>query len=161
MIRTRLPLFRRDARGTAAMEAALAFPFIVALVAGLIEFGSLLYNFELIQTGVRDAARYLARVADPAASEAAARNLALRGTVASSGALRVKWWQPTQIQITYKTTPNPVDVGTGRRLYRGSDPLRVVRVSTSFDYAGMGLLNVIGLGPIRVAAAHEERYVGE
>src|SRR3712207_158838 len=104
MVRIRLPLFTRDVRGTAAIESALAFPFIVAMVAGLIEFGSLLYNFELIQTGVRDASRYLARVADPAASEAAARNLAIRGTVDSSGALRVKWWQPTQIQITYKTT---------------------------------------------------------
>jgi Flp pilus assembly protein TadG len=162
MVRTRLFfLFRRDTRGVAAMEAGLAFPFIVALAAGLIEFGALFYNFELIQTGVRDAARYLARVADPVASEAAARNLALRGTVDSSGTLRVKWWQPTHIQITYKTVPNPMDETTGRRLYRGRDPLVVVRVSTLFDHTGLGLFRAVGLGPVRVTAAHEERYVGE
>ena len=161
MFRTLLFLFRRDTRGVAAMEAGLAFPFIVALAAGLFELGSIFYNFELIQTGVRDAARYLARVADPVASEGSARNLALRGTVDSSGALRVKWWQPAHIQISYKTTPNPVDETTGRRLYRGRDPLIVVRVSTSFDHAGLGLLRAAGLGPVRVAAAHEERYVGE
>ena len=161
MLRNRLFSFRRDTRGVAAMEAGLAFPFIVALAAGLFEFGSIFYNFELIQTGVRDAARYLARVADPAASETAARNLALRGTVDSSGALRVKWWQPTHIQITYKTTPNPVDETTGLRRYRGRDPLIVVRVSTSFDHAGLGFLKAVGLGPVRIGAADEERYVGE
>lgn len=161
MFRARLRLFRRDTQGAAAMEAGLAFPFLVMLAAGLFEFGGLFYNFELIQTGVRDAARYLARVADPAASETAARNLALRGTVDAAGALRVKWWEAAHIQVTYRTTPNPVDQTTGRRLYRGSDPLRVVRVSTSFNYTGLGLLNAVGLGPIPVAAAHEERYVGE
>ena len=161
MARINFRLFRRDARGTAAMEAALALPFIAVLAAGLMEFGGLFYNFEMIQTGVRDAARYLARVADPVASETAARNLALRGTVDSSGALRVKWWQANNIQITYKTTPNPVDETTGRRLYRGRDPLIVVRVSTSFDFSGLGLLDAVGLGAVRIAAAHEERYVGE
>ena len=161
MFRINLLRFRRDTKGVAAMEAGLALPFIVALAAGLFELGSLFYNFELIQTGVRDAARYLARVADPAASEAGARNLALRGTVDATGSLRVNWWQPAHIQITYKTIPNPVDETTGRRLYRGRDPIIVVRVSTSFDHAGLGLLNAAGLGPVRVAAAHEERYVGE
>lgn len=159
---TRLILrFRRDTRATAALEAGLALPFIVALGAGLFEFGGLFYNFNIMQTGVRDAARYLSRVADPVASEAAGRNLALRGTVDASGTLRVGWWQPSHIQIAYETTPNPVDEATGRRLYRGRDPLLVIRVSTSVDHTGVGLLQAIGLGPVRIAAAHEERYVGE
>jgi hypothetical protein len=131
------------------------------LAAALFELGSVFYNFELVQTGVRDAARYLARVADPSASEATARNLALRGTVDGSGSVRVKGWQPAQIQIIYKTIANPIDETTGRRLYRGRDPLVVVRVSTAFDDPGLGLLNAVGLGPVRVTAAHEERYVGE
>ena len=127
----------------------------------MFEFGGIFYNYELMQTGVRDAARYLARVADPTAAEAAARNLAVRGTVDSTGKLRVKWWQATHIQITYKAIANPVNNETGRRLYRGADPLRVVQVSTSVNYAGLGLLKFIGLGPVRIDAAHEERYVGE
>lgn len=153
--------FRRDARGTATIEVALAFPFIVLFAAGLFEYGSLFYNYELIQTGVRDAARYLSRVANPAASEATARNLALYGNVAGTGSARVRSWQASHIQITYETTPNPINEATGRRLYRGRDPLVVVRVSTAFDYNELGLLKAVKLGPVRVDAAHEERYVGE
>jgi Flp pilus assembly protein TadG len=160
-MRFRLLNFGRDSRGVAALEAGLAFPFIVLMGAGLFEFGSLFYNYELIQTGVRDSARYLARVADPQASETAARNLALRGTVDSSGALRVKWWQASDLQITYRAVANPVDATTGRRLYRGGDPLTVIRVSTSFNYEGLGLLTKVGLGPFPVTAAHEERYVNQ
>jgi Flp pilus assembly protein TadG len=161
MLRALLFRFRREDAGSAAMEAGLALPFIAFVAATFFEFGSLFYNFEMIQTGVRDAARYLARVADPVAAEGIARNLALRGTVDTSGSLRVSWWQAAHIQITYRTIANPVDQTSGRRLYRGGDPLRVVRVSTSFDYTGLGLLNAVGLGPVPVAAAHEERHVGE
>ena len=65
-----------DERGVAAVEAALAFPFLLALMAGLFEFGSVFYNFELMQTGVRDAGRYLSRVPDLAAAEESAKRLA-------------------------------------------------------------------------------------
>ena len=152
---------KHDDKGAAAIEAALTFPFLVLLASGLFEFGSLFYNYEMIQTGVRDAARYLARVGNLPASEAAARNLAVRGTVDASAPLRVSWWNGADVQIIYKTTPNPVDPDTGLRLYRGSDPLTVVRVSTDLDYNALGLFNALGLGPVRVTAAHEERYVGQ
>ncbi len=160
MIASRFSRFGRDTRGVAAIEAGLAFPFLVLFGAGLFEYGGLFYNYQLVQTGLRDGARYLARVADPKAAEPAARNLALRGTVDTTGNPRIRWWQPADIQITYRTIPNPVDAETGRRLYRGDDPLTVIRVSTSVSYEGLGLLNAVGLGPIAVKAAHEERYVG-
>lgn len=162
MFRTGLFRFSRDVRGTAALEAGLALPFIVLLGVGMFEFGGVFYNYELIQTGVRDAGRYLARVADPAASETVARNLAVRGSIDSTAPLRVKWWQPADLQISYaKTIPNPVDLTTGQRLYRGPDPIVIIRVSTSLQPAGLGLLTRFGIGPIRISAAHEERYVGQ
>src|SRR5829696_5336761 len=148
-----------DERGVAAVEAALAFPFLLALMAGLFEFGSVFYNFELMQTGVRDAGRYLSRVADLGAAEESAKRLAVTGSIASGQAARVDWWTP--IQISYRTIENPRDATTGLRNYRAGDTLTVVRVSTSVPYEGMGLLAAIGLGPIQINAAHEERYVGE
>jgi Flp pilus assembly protein TadG len=161
MLIRQIVCFGRDAGGAAAMEVGLAFPFIVMFASGLFEYGALFYNYELIQTGVRDAARYLSRVQNPASSETAARNLAMRGTVDATGSPRVNWWRAADIRIMYETTPNPINEATGRRLYRGRDPLVVVRVSTSFDYDGLGLLKAVGLGPVRVEATHEERYVGE
>ena len=151
----------RDDRGVAAIEAAAALPFIVALGAGVFEFGSLFYNMELMQTGVRDAARYLARAASPIAAETVAKNLAVTGSVTGTASPRVAWWQASHIQVTYRTTPNPVDPNTGSRLYRGGNPLTVIHVATTVDYGGQGLLAMMKLGPIRVSAAHEERYVGQ
>lgn len=58
--RLRRPLARlADESGVALIEAAIAFPFLVILMAGLFEFGLVFYNFQLVQTGVRDAGRYL------------------------------------------------------------------------------------------------------
>ena len=81
-----------DQRGAAAIEAAAALPFLVALGAGLFELGGAFYKYELMQTGIRDGARYLARVADPAASAAvtAAKNLAVTGSVAGIEAGRTR-----------------------------------------------------------------------
>jgi hypothetical protein len=161
MSRGRFFRFRRDTRGAAAIEAGLAFPFLVLFGAGLFEYGSLFYNYQLIQTGVRDGGRYLARVADPLAAETAARNLARTGTVDATGTPRIQWWQPGDIQISYRSVPNPIDPVTGRRTYRGADPLTVVRVSTAITYEGLGLLTALGLGPLALNAAHEERHVGQ
>ena len=77
-----------DERGVAAVEAALAFPFLLALMAGLFEFGSVFYNFELMHTGVRDAGRYLSRVPDLGAAEESAKRLAVTGSIASGQAAR-------------------------------------------------------------------------
>jgi hypothetical protein len=144
------------------MEAGLAFPFMVMLGFGLFELGGIFYNYELIQTGVRDAARYLARVANPVESEVTARNLAVRGSIDGTAPLRVRWWQPSDVQISYaKTIPNPVDPATGRRLYRGPDPIVIIRVSASLEPPGLGYLTKVGLGPIRIGVAHEERYVAQ
>jgi Flp pilus assembly protein TadG len=144
-----------------AVEAALAIPFLIVLASGVIEFGSVFYNYGLIQTGIRDAARYLARVPDPPAQEVPARNLAVSGTIAAGGAYRVTWWQQSHVQISYRQTPNPADPATGLRLYRGADPLTTIRVEAAVDYPGLALLPLLGFERLRITAAHEERHVGQ
>jgi Flp pilus assembly protein TadG len=152
----------RDERGAAAIEAAAALPFLVALGAGLFELGGAFYNYELMQTGVRDGARYLARVADPSAASAvtAAKNLAVTGTIGATASARVKGWQTSHLQVTYVQTANPADATTGLRQYRGGSNLTTVRVASAMPYAGLGLLGSFNLGAITIRAAHEERYVG-
>jgi len=152
---------KSDDRGAVAIEAAVATPFLVLVAGGLIEFGHVFYNYQLIQTGVRDAARYLARVQDPTAAETAARNLAVTRSVVAGRPQRVDWWQTGHVQITYRQTPNPPDATTGLRLYRGNDPLTTVRVETAVDYPGLALLPILGFDQLRITAAHEERHVGQ
>jgi Flp pilus assembly protein TadG len=149
-----------DERGVAAVEAALTLPFLVAVSAGLFEFGSMFYNFQLMQTGVRDAGRYLSRVSDLAAAEESAKRLAVTGSILSGQKARVSWWKTEQVQISYRATANPRDATTGLRNYRAGDTVTTIRVSTTAPYQGMGLLPVIGLGTIPISASHEERYVG-
>jgi Flp pilus assembly protein TadG len=149
-----------DNRGVAAVEAALTFPFLVAVSAGLFEFGSMFYNFQLMQTGVRDAGRYLSRVPDLAAAEDSAKRLAVTGSILSGQTARVGWWKTEHVQISYRTTANPRNATTGLRNYRGADTITTIRVSTTAPYEGMGLLSAIGLSTTQIGASHEERYVG-
>jgi Flp pilus assembly protein TadG len=149
-----------DEGGVAVIEAALAFPFLVILMAGLFEFGLIFYNFELVQTGVRDAGRYLSRVDDIAAAQDSAKRLAVTGSVVAGKPPRVKWWSTAHVEVATRAVANPRDATTGLRNYRAGDTLTVVRVSTTIPYEGIGLMKALGLGPIRIGAAHEERYVG-
>ena len=118
------------------------------------------YNFQLMQTGVRDAGRYLSRVPDLAAAEDSAKRLAVTGSILSGQTARVGWWKTEHVQISYRTTANPRNATTGLRNYRGADTITTIRVSTTAPYEGMGLLSAIGLSTTQIGASHEERYVG-
>ena len=88
------------------------------------------YNFQLMQTGVRDAGRYLSRVPDLAAAEDSAKRLAVTGSILSGQTARVGWWKTEHVQISYRTIDNPRDATTGLRNYRGADTMTTIRVST-------------------------------
>ena len=158
-----------DVRGAVAVEVALATPFLVLLTAGVIEYGKMLSDTQLMQTGVRDAARYLASIpglptgAAPNRSliEEQARRLAVTGTIASGASSRVKDWSATAgaVQIAYLPSANGRSAVTGLRAYRGDDAVYVVRVTGSMPYTGIGLLQALHLGPFSLRATHEERHV--
>jgi Flp pilus assembly protein TadG len=158
-----------DACGAVAVEVALATPFLVLLTAGVIEYGKMLSDTQLMQTGVRDAARYLASIpglptgAAPNRSliEEQARRLAVTGTVASGASARIKDWDVTAsaVQIAYLPSANGRNAVTGLRSYRGDDAVYVVRVTGSMPYTGIGLLQALHLGSFSLRASHEERHV--
>lgn len=156
----RLVRFARDVRAAAAIEAAAALPFLVFLGVSLFEIGGAFYKHDLMQAGVRDAARYLARVAVPTAAETAAKNLAVTGSIDGSKPTRVKGWQTSHVAVSYISTANPPDATTGLRQYRGGATMTTVRVATAMPYAGLGLLATFNLGTVTIRAAHEERHVG-
>jgi TadE-like protein len=167
--RTKVFRLRQDQRGTALIETALALPFLLVLGLGIFEFGNLLYNYHLISSGVRDAARYLARfdhaVAVTASKEAEAERLAVTGSILVGGTPRVSWWSTSDVSVSYVPAggiSNPIDPITEQRPYRGGDTVWIVRVSTDVPYGGLGFLEYLGLGStINFNFSHEERQIGE
>jgi len=153
------------AAGAALVEFTIVAPFLFVLAFGMAEFGRFMYQHQLVQTGVRDAARYLSRIADPndVAEQTKAENLALTGQVTSGGTLRVANWTAANINFVITSIPNAIDPGTGASPYRGANPLLVIEVSTNWTFTdALGVHGFLGIGSgITVNVTHEERHISE
>jgi len=168
---THLKRLGREERGSVLVEMTLITPLMIALSAGVFEFGNLIHKKLLIEAGLRDAARYYARCNESLFSDAGlsidcdanAQNIAFYGNVAGTGDARVDGWAPGETGVTFTFNYDTVAAvdGGGNRLYRSSGPnVVVVRIDTSFPYTGTSLLGYLGLSPITLNAAHEERTIG-
>lgn len=166
----RFARFGKDENGAALVEAAVLLPFLALLLFGAFEFSKIFYDRHLVETGVRDAARYLARTEDPlaAANRQQARSIAVYGTADGSGRPRVAWWTPAALQaggctgfcVVVSETAN-TDPLTGARRFRGADSVRSVEVSAFLDHPGLGTFGLLGIRGLRTRVAHQERVIGE
>src|SRR5206468_11888894 len=104
----------RDDEGSVLIEATILMPFLVTLMFGLFEFSWYFHKQQLVESGVRDAARYLARTdagaldADPCndtAAVAKAKSIATNGVV-SGGTARVPTWAVGSVTITCPSFDN-------------------------------------------------------
>ena len=158
---------RRDERGAALLEFTVVLPVLLAIGLGVFEFGNLIYNYHLIGTGVRDAARFVAGLPTidengnslRTQNDEAAINIAMRGTADTSGELRVPWWSNTATVSVVYTDHSNVD-GSGNQLYRGGDVITTVTVAAEVPYQALGFLGYLGLGNITLSSQHEERVFG-
>ena len=149
-------------RGAALVELSILAPFLVVLTFGAIEFGRFLYNYQLILTGVRDAGRYLARVADPtlAANQTNAQNLAATGDI-GGGTNRVAWWDPADVAFAFPVRA-ATDTGGGAVALRdGGGNATIVLVTSTVNYQDFGLLEILGITPIAFTVTHEQRFIGD
>ncbi|MER8850130.1 pilus assembly protein [Mesorhizobium australicum] len=151
--------FHGDEKGTALIETAIAAPFVLLLSAGVFEFSNILNTRLLLEAGVEDAARYMARCNDSTNCISYGTNLAVNGSI-TGGSARVPNWTTAQVTITTSHTP-AVDLATGTELYLSSTAnVDVVKVSTSIPYSGIGLWSYLGFGTINITASHQERVLG-
>ena len=154
------------------VEMAAILPFLLVLGCGVFEFGAFFYQYQRLQTGIRDAARYLARVNDTAstltpcdpavlaAKVSNAKDIAVMGVIGGS-TKRVSWWNTSDVTVDYSTTiANPL-IG-GYPSYRGpTGGIRIIKVSTSPTYPGVGFLSFLGSGNSVAVIEHQERCIGE
>lgn len=147
--------FIADQEGVVLVEALIAFPILILLTVGILEFGNMMWQRQQLQAGVRDAARYWSRcrpVSNGASymscSQAIARNIAVYGNPAGSGAERVPGWTTGSVIIlpaAPNTTPTPSDL---------------VTVSSVTGYQGSPLFGAILSGSISIGHQAQLRYVG-
>lgn len=170
-----LKKLRRSRSGAAAVEFALLMIFIVLpLFFGMFEMSRALQQHHIVLKGVRDAARYAARLPDydaatpyeatvcaaaPTGDAQDIKNFAMYGSKTTTGLapLMPGWTSYATLCIDGPLTDAGhqfvVDGETLTPLY--------VRVRAIVPYQDLGLLNLLGVPSFNITAQHEEPYIGE
>ncbi|MBZ9708146.1 pilus assembly protein [Mesorhizobium sp. ESP7-2] len=159
-LRQFLRRFHKDEQGAALVEVAIVTPFVLLLSAGVYEFSNIFNTRLLLEAGVEDAARYMARCSsDWNTCSGLATNLAVNGAV-QGGSARVTGWTANQVEITKAQSLQAVDA-TGTELYLSSTgTVIVVQVKTSYPYPTLGLWSYLGFGDLTLSVLHQERVFG-
>lgn len=145
-----LRAFLADEEGVAMTEALLAVPLLTLIAAGVLEFGGVFWQREQIETGLRDAARYMARCRHDGSAyttttvnggtcAGVARNLARYGNSAGTGPLRVLNWNEA---ITFAIVGESITATTTHAMSRSP------------------MFGVLGIDQITVTANHNQRRIG-
>lgn len=151
----------RDETGVALIELAVVLPILAVLSLGIMEFSNLYYKYQLVQNGVRDAARYAASLPyapTDAAQNGRIKNFAVTGQP-SGGSRRISWWTAANVSVTWSTVANPALSG-GLQSYRYSGDVPVVTVSASVPYSSLGFLGFLQVGSLTIKSSHKERVFG-
>jgi TadE-like protein len=156
--------FYRDRDGGPIVELALVAPLLLALGLGVNEFGNAVQSYHVIDKGVRDAARFLARQTAPACggtvpSITQAKNLAMYGNTAGSGNPVLSFWtDPTTITVTVTC----IDDSSGTYLSpNGGTQIPIVTAEATVPYVGFGFLAYFGLGSPTFDTQHQELMLPE
>ncbi|SLN73315.1 TadE-like protein [Roseovarius albus] len=153
--------FRADERGAALVEFAIMLPMMLLLFAVVIEGGRLMWSYQAVNAGVRDATRYLARVtsseicADGGSVAGYTSDLEniVRQTIGGTSIF------PTNITVDSVTPSLNCVAGT----YRVS-PAPVVQITATmtieFPFSGLFGLNGSSLSTMTKTVADQSRVFG-
>lgn len=159
-LRQFLQRFHHDEQGAALVEIAIVTPLVLLLSAGVFEFSNIFNTRLLLEAGVEDASRYMARCSsDWNTCSTLATNLAVNGVV-TNGSARVAGWTAGQVSITKARSFDAID-SSGNELYLSSTgTVIVVQVSASYPYPTLGLWSYLGFGNVKLTVFHQERVLG-
>lgn len=152
-------LFWKDDEGAILAEALIVIPFVFIFAIGILEFGNVFWQRQMLEVGVRDAARYWARCRPKTldgttfmpCTKQTARNIAFFGVPNPDNEtlLRVPNWYGTDGLTVIPETPP-------------TDPSRsdVVVVTGTMTYSPSPLFSALRIGNIEIEYTHEQRYYG-
>lgn len=167
-INTFLSRFRSDENGASMVEFTLLAPILIALGFGAGEFGRAIHDYHAVNKGVRDAARFLARVPvtcppgggagsiDDANDVTRAKNLAMTGYAGGGSSIISYWTDPSTVTVSVDCYDN--SAGT----FRKYSEIPRISVSVALPYQDMGFLSLLGVsGTITMQIGHQEIHIGE
>ena len=151
----------RDESGAALVELAVALPLMLIVFAAAIEGARLMWSFQAANTGVRDAARYLARSTPLEICGGGSLPLSdtdLRDRI--RGQVNGSRWFPSKITVNSAATSLSCVAGAYRR-----SPVPVVEVSASvtvdFPFASVFSMAGLPLAPVTATVADSSRVFGQ
>lgn len=163
-MRNVLQNFKNNVSGTALVEFGILIPVLFPLFFGMMEYGRLIYQHHIAEKGIKNAARYLARVVDDtgcalnsssfATAKTQAKNLAVYGGFDSNVTPSVSNWSTGDVDVNIDCETN------GSGTWRGEEDIPLITVSTSFTYSDLGFLAVLGQSNVTVSVSHQELFVG-
>ena len=155
----------RDERGSSAAEFALILPLLTLLLFGFYEAGRIYWNYNIVQSSARDAARYAARMPmtcdsggvgafTDASDETEIKNLTRTGTLAGTGdPLVAGWTNNATVTVSITCVDNAGGAMGGR--YTGFTKIPTVSISAAAPYGALfgGLVPGFDLSSITVSNA--------
>jgi TadE-like protein len=148
----------RDIEGAALPEATVLTPVLLVLFFGAYDFSWYFNRQQLVEIGVRDAARFLGVAsANPCSVDTLltqAKNLATMGVVTSGGTPRVPGWSASDVSISCTPVAGTYYCPTGN--------CYSVTVQTSFPdpsilESGLHFFSLLGLPTPTLSSSHTER----
>ena len=158
IVSRRLFGFLRCDRAVATVEAAIVMPFVLVLGLGTVEFGWLMSQIESVQTGLRDAVRYVSRsqisvdinyVGSLPSAVAITASDMMSDTYGRNG---IASGQSSFVLVTV--------ANTGGVLYRGGTNVYSILGTADFTPASAGLLALANITLPRITLRYEVRHAG-
>ena len=160
-----------DQQGSALIEATVLIPVMLTVFLGVFEFSWYYFQQQVVETGIRDAARYMARIpitstasSDPCTQvdgsdvsyKSYAANIAATGNPLSGGTARAKGWSASDITITCGKSA-ALSSGT---YADGAASMTIIEVKTHFTNPSLGFFAFLKLAAPAILISHKERYIG-
>ena len=130
--RSVLALLRREEKGSSLVEFAAAAPVLILMMVGIIEFGMIMFVSTLVESGLRDAARFGITGAEPAGETRLERILA----IIEDRTIGLVDMADAKIEV--KIYPTFGDVGRGEEFVDGNDNGQYDAGETYTDENGNG-----------------------
>lgn len=151
--------YHNSETGSVAIEAVFAIPLLILIGFGAIDGSLLMMQNHKAENGLVSAGNYLAKTPAPGSFEIRAKRLATTGNFSVGGERKIKNWSENDVIINYKTVAN-ANTNTGST-YRGNDVVKVVQLSTSIPFQGLGFFKSVTGGAITINASYEERLIAD